>query len=141
MPDGDHVAFINSGSIWQTLAESIEANMTYTLQVDVGWRNDVDLPLYDIRLYAGDGSNVLNSDSSTVLMQGGWITSTVSYSSPVALTDNLGIWLVHEGGGQVSFDNIRLEATEVSHTPIPSTFLLFGAGLTGLIGVRRKGKK
>jgi hypothetical protein len=136
MPDGVHVAFINYGSIWQTLTKTIDANVTYTLQVEVGWRNDQSRPLYDIILYAGDRSNGLASNSSTELIQGDWVTSTVTYTSYVSSAVPLGIWLVHKGGGQVDFDNVRLK--NENHIPIPSTFLLFGTGLIGLIGVRRK---
>src|SRR5690606_19648952 len=51
--DGEQVAYSNGGSIRQTLAAMLEANTTYTLQVDIGDRLDTGVPGYTVELWAG----------------------------------------------------------------------------------------
>jgi hypothetical protein len=132
------VAYINEGSITQTLdGTCLTAGIEYVLRVEVGWRNDVPLPLYAVTLYAGDPANTLASDSVTELVQGGWRTSTVSYTSTVCSGQKLGISLKSLGGGQVDFDHVRLEAIEVNSIPEPYTvLLLLGSALIVLVGVQ-----
>ncbi len=60
LPDGNIVAYINSGSISQTLGVSVLPDATYTLSVDVGRRNDIITGVnYSLNLL--DGSNVLGT--------------------------------------------------------------------------------
>ncbi len=170
--DGDRVAiafnFENTGDtveygLEQTNAGTIEANMSYTLQVDIGniasgqsqangYFNLDGMPPYRIALLANgveiaDDNGVLTG----TIAEGGWATASVTYTALAGdpnIGATLGIRLVNENitdNGEttfvpigndieVDFDNVRLSETAV---PEPSTLaLLFGLGT--LVAVSRQ---
>ena len=134
IPDGITVAYSNGGSIFQTVAATAQAGVTYTLQVDMGFRKDVPDP----------GSVALVVNGNTVFGTGAflpgsgdWATYTAIYTATGADTGGLITILLDTPGAQGDWDNVRLTST-----PLPATLPLFATGLSlmGLLGWRRKRK-
>jgi hypothetical protein len=140
VPDGSYVAYVNYGSISQTLEPVLLPNTSYILMVDVGHRIDTGLPGYNVELYAGD--NLLVSGNSVMPAAGYWEEIQLPFmstSTSPGLGEPLKI-VLSSSGIQVNFDNVRLADPVV---PVPPTLLLLGSGLLGLglIGRRRGLKK
>jgi hypothetical protein len=131
LPDGNIVAYINSGSISQRLGVSVLPDSTYTLSVDVGRRFDVAGVNYSLNLL--DGSNVLGtctqSGSNASIAAGTFtditLTCTTGASVPAGL---LGIELTGSGR-QVDFDNVQLSVASAVSTPEPGALALTFVGL------------
>jgi hypothetical protein len=140
IPDRVNVAFNNGGVISQTLSEILSPNTTYELETFVGYRVSAAYPFpgYSIQFLAG--GNLLASDNNSLNPAGFFLPSKVTYTT--ASTDpNIGQFLqikLISNGIQTNFDNVSLKATSI---PEPTTILLFGLGLIGLAGVRRKIKQ
>jgi len=125
------VAYINSGSISQTLGVSVLPDSTYTLSVDVGRRFDVAGANYSLNLL--DGSNVLGtctqSGSNASIAAGTFadiaLTCTTGASVPAGL---LGIELTGSGR-QIDFDNVQLSVVSAVSTPEPGVLALTLVGL------------
>jgi hypothetical protein len=134
LPDGNIVAYTNSGAISQTLAGiSLLPNSIYTLSVDVGRRFDVVAATYSMSLL--DGTNVFCSNASENLSNGSFIAGTFVDVTLTCATGAsvpsgfLGIELAG-AGRQIDFDNVRLDVvTNPTSTPEPGASLLVLAGL------------
>lgn len=131
--NGVNVAWINSGSISQTLGAVVLADHTYTLSVDIGQRADTSDISYQVELLAG--GVVIASDTDGVNpLSGEWATSVVAFTptaGDAAIGAALGIRLTRLDGLQVNFDNILLDAAPPP-VPIANTMLLFSLGLLGI---------
>lgn len=145
VPDGVNDAAIGpfSGTIFQVLAATLQANTTYTLKVDVGVRADFPFSGYEVELIAATSGDILVADGSLNPAPGTFLTDTLIFNSgpsPVQLGQNLKILLLApDNSGQVNFDNVRLDAVGPSTAvPIPPAGWLLGSGLLGLIGLRKK---
>ena len=131
LADGNIVAYINNGSISQTLGVSVLPDSTYTLSVDVGRRFDFAGVNYSLSLL--DGSNVLGtctqSGSNASIAAGTFaditLTCTTGASVPAGL---LGIELTGSGT-QVDFDNVHLSVESAVSTPEPGALALTFVGL------------
>ncbi len=137
IPQGLNVAAVANGDfVYQTLTDTLTADTTYSLFVDVGNRPGF-FHGYTVTLSAG--SDILATESSLSPAPGGFLTSTISYYSAAGNADlgkALTITLADSGiSGQVNFDNVRLDAVQ---GPEPATFALFGSALTSLILLRRR---
>jgi hypothetical protein len=115
--DGLQVGFTNgpNAPIVQVLSETLVANETYTLRVDIGMRNDIwHVEDYRVRLYAG--STLLAEDPGLLYPKPGtWETSVVFFATPPnhpAIGQPLAIHLVLIEGAQANFDNVRLTKGE-----------------------------
>ena len=130
--------------IQQTLTDTLQAGLRYTLEVSVGnitpdggpW-NFAGFPGYRVDLLAG--GQVVASDNNTLLPgEGVFLESTVSVvvgADHLLLGQPLGIRLVSldgPSGIEVNFDNVRLNAVAV---PEPATSGLAAAGLLGVLTV------
>jgi hypothetical protein len=115
IPEGQNVAFSKDPTISQVLGASLQANSLYTLQVDIGHRNnEPTLPGYAVELYAG--GTLLASESSLAPGPGTFLTSVVSYfASPsdplVGQALEIRLQVTPLLPYQVNFDNVRLDAT------------------------------
>jgi hypothetical protein len=170
-PEGQRVGitfnFFGSGNtgeygMQQTLTDTLQANTTYTLQVEIGniasgvdvANNDYNLngfPGYRVDLMAG--GVVLASDNNSLaglIAEGTFTTSTVQFSTG-ASHDQLGqalrIRLVNlnvidldfpDADLEVDFDNVRLSAVPI---PEPSSLVMFVLGLLGFFRTCRKQRR
>ena len=132
--DGVQNAWLNAGSLSQTVAATAQAGVNYTLRVDLGQRPD-DVPtVANIFLVVG-GHTILGTGQP--LVTGDWTTYIASYTA-LAGDDGAAISIIlQQVDHQSEFDNVRLNAT-----PLPAALPLFGTGLgvLGLLGWRRKRK-
>ncbi|MBL9148368.1 MAG: hypothetical protein JNM94_06710 [Phycisphaerae bacterium] len=115
--DGLQIGFSNgiNSPIVQTLAETLVANETYTLRVDIGMRNDFwHVEEYAVRLLAG--TTLLAEDPGLLYpAPGQWETSIVQFTVPPnhpAIGQPLAIQLVLIEGIQADFDNVSLTKGE-----------------------------
>ncbi len=112
IPDGDNIAYVNlpGNSVRQILLEVLEADRTYTLEVEVGHRLDESFAGYQVQLRAG--GDVLAEDDSTLSpAPGEFLTATIIYESTLEdpqLDQPLEIWLLSPGV-QANYDNVRLD--------------------------------
>ena len=150
LPDGNQIAYSNSGSLTQVLTTDIAANTTYTLSVWVSERtNPANSFTPDIQLL--DGSTpIITMTTST---PGGALPVKITDASTPYYTwvDWIGTFTsgsVVDGApleislsasvAQTDFDNVTLDAT--STVPEPAMFALVGVGLLGLVTRRRFAK-
>ncbi|WP_394707282.1 LamG-like jellyroll fold domain-containing protein [uncultured Desulfobacter sp.] len=117
IPDGVNVAYLhNDSSISQILANNVQVGFTYTLSVSVGERSVVyDINEYSIQLFAG---GILLAEDHNLLSpeEGTFANSTISFIAlpgDPSIGKALEIRLSHSGEGQVSFDQITLDASSV----------------------------
>jgi len=136
VPDGSIVAYSNlGGTISQTLADSLVANTSYVLSVDIGHRLDGWVTDYTIALYAGGTLLDSLSGSNGVIPAGTFATESFTFDSGTTpASGNLGIKLT-SAGSQTDFDNVRLTASPV---PEPGSLALLAAGLGLTILVLRR---
>ena len=163
-PEGANVGYlylvniVGAGTVGfsQVSAHVLAPNTTYTLSVEVGDQLDnsgfglTGFPGYRIELRAGD--SVLASDNNTLApAEGTFETSTVAFTtggSHPQLGMPLEIRLINilqAAGGEVDFDNVRLETSAVP-SPVPAlgpiavvavSLMLLGLGTSR---IRRAGR-
>ena len=134
LPDGPTVAFSNDTTppISQTVGTKVQLGVTYTLMVDLGWRNDFGS-------FTSAADLMINGNAITAIgtapTQGNWSTFTATYTG---LASDVGSSITIElltSGGQGDFDNVRLSDSTV---PEPAGFTLLGLGLAGLLVFARR---
>lgn len=168
-PEGSRVSILFNSSregdgeygFEQTLGETLQANMSYSLSVEVGniasgfatngtFFNLDEFPGYRIDLLAG--GQVIASDNNLLnIAEGEFETSTIQFdtaASHALLGQNLGIRLVNLNNIpigftqatspdlEVDFDNVRLDASSLA-VPEPSSFVVMLCGLAW-IGLSRR---
>jgi hypothetical protein len=100
-----------SGSIFQTLGATVQANTTYVLTVEVGARADYVFTGYVASLMAGNV--VLASGHRATPVGGTLVTEVVAYESgatPAQLGQPLQILITSTGDGQVNIAGVGLTA-------------------------------
>ena len=142
-PEGNNVAYINSGLIGQWLPTVINEGYHYTMEMKIGIRSDVAYinPEYGLSFVA---KNPLTGKAEVVDQFSGVPTtgafSLVSYSytatDPSVFGRELGIWLISKSG-QISFDDVKVYNS--SSVPDASIMWLLGTGII-LLGVLNKKK-
>jgi len=125
---GANTAFSNGGTISQVLAETLRADSTYVLTVDLIDRFDLAFPSYQVQLFAG--GVLLAQDNNTLAPLSGFLTSKVQFTAPTGhaqLGAPLEIRLI-SGGIQANFDNVRLLRFDIPE-PATAVLLLMSAPL------------
>ena len=146
IPDGANVAYSNGGFFCQILSDTLQTNTKYTLDVDVGKRNDgvptlkrftIDFraaiigPPLDQDTLAGVDSGVPAAPriAATVPASDSFATNTIMFetgdSHPREGQSLLICISIFGSGAQVNFDNVRLDASSV--TPEPDHYLGYDA--------------
>ena len=102
-----------TGSILQTLGDSVQANTIYILKVRLGARADDPFTGYTASLLAG---NVTLASSNRATPVGGtFVTDVIVYNSgasPTQLGKPLKILIMSKGTGQVNISGVSLTATQ-----------------------------
>lgn len=140
--NGVQVGYINAGGIFQVLTANLTANTVYTLMVDFLARIDCcGWPGAELDLLAG--SSVVASGTIPTLAPGAVTTKTVTFtalSGNPLLGQALEVRILSAGnGGQIDFDNVRLDGTSfvTGGVPEPASVGLAGAGVLLLAMARR----
>ncbi len=136
IPDGVNIGYAHFGSeLTQTVGVTAVAGLTYTLEVDLGWRKDYGIEtLGFIELVIGT-TRVLAT--GTTPAQGGWSTYTAAYTAVAGDTGKaIAIYLGSTSAQLGNFDNARLNSsgTPLEETnPVPEPAGLGIAGLAVLL--------
>ena len=116
------------------------ASFDYTTDFASVTLGDLNQDYDDLYLFAYDSSNALLDSDYFANPAGSYAGTTLSVSS---LAGDIA-WVEYYGVGtnynSVFWDNLSFNMTE-QPVPEPVTFFLFGAGLLGLAGFRRKFRK
>jgi len=133
LSDGITSAYLNPGAfMFQQISASVQAGVTYTLNLDFGWNNATAFASVADLLVGG------NRYLATGVMpvQGNWSTFTATYTGlPADAGNPITIELFFNGAipnGQANFDNIRLSTTP-SAIPEPSFTGLLALCSAGLV--------
>ena len=136
VPNGLTVAYTNGGTISQTVGPTVALGVVYTLQVEQGVRNDIGDPgVIDLLI---NGTPWFATGVAAT--PGNWSTYTATY---IGLLADVGQAITIEltsAAGQGDWDNVRLSDNIATGVPEPLTLALFGAGLAGMAGMRRRKK-
>ena len=119
--EGEQCVWANpNGTISTVLSETVQAGVTYTLNVDIGhgqWSNGAK---YIVQLIAVDGENevvLAEDDNSLTIASQTWVTSEISYTNdPVADANKIDLPLMIKlvnpadsaANADVEFDNVVL---------------------------------
>ncbi len=139
-PEGNSTLWVSAAYFTQTLTATLQPNTEYTLDVLVG-RYAIVAETYSITLLAGD--HVLATTSNTLLsipihtFQNRELTYTSTGTSP-GLGEALRIVLQKNGGWEVDFDNVRLDAAGQIPEPGSAALFVVGIGALGAILRRRR---
>ena len=149
VPDGNQVAFSNSGAITSAGLGPLDSDTLYILHVDVGERNVSPDPVYTVGLKAGGTTlnSVSNANGTGPATVAGQFVSVDVYATVdrgATPGSTLQAWLNKESGGQANFDNVRLTAIEGAKVPIvnpgfevPNGFAFFPTVATTDVGWQR----
>lgn len=138
VPEGVNIGYAQFGAaLSQTVGVTAVAGLTYTLQVDLGYRKDL------LSFASGTGTIELEIGTTRVLATGtapaagGWSTYTAVYTAVAGDTGKaISIYLGSTPNQMGNFDNVRLNSagTPLGETnPVPEPAGLGIAGLAGLV--------
>ena len=137
-PEGQNVGWAAASDtdalgFGQILAETLTADTTYTLTVEVGNNFYYAWNGYQVQLLAG-GNLLAEDDNTLTIASDTFETSTVTYTSGASVTPGQALeirLLAKVGTGEANFDNVQL-------IPEPATMGLLGLGALALIRRKRK---
>jgi hypothetical protein len=134
LSDGITSAYSNDATISQTVTDTVQLGVVYTLLVDVGCRNDQGC--------FGSPDLLINGNvylaTGTFAAPGNWSTFTATYTGLAADVGDAITIELQTDGVQGNFDNVRLsDNVPTSGTPEPSFTGILGLGLIGLLLLSR----
>jgi hypothetical protein len=133
LSDGNTDAYTNAGTISQTVGDTVQSGVVYTLMVDLGMRNDLPFGASMDLLVNG---NVYSGIGITPTA-GNWSTYTATYTGLAAdAGDAITIELV-SSTSQGDFDNVQL-SNSLTATPEPALTGALGLSMLGLMGFFRR---
>ena len=136
VPNGITVAYTNGGTISQTVGPTVALGVVYTLQVEQGVRNDIGDPgVIDLLI---NGTPWFATGVAAT--PGNWSTYTATYIGLLADVGKAITIELSSAAGQGDWDNVSLSDNTATGVPEPLTLALFGAGLAGMAGMRRRKK-
>jgi hypothetical protein len=125
IPDGITVAYTNDATISQTVGATVQTDVVYTLQVSLGWRNDLPSFVGSADLLVS-GNQYLATGVTPA--QGNWSVFTATYTGLAGdAGDPITIQL---NDGQADFDNVLL-SDNLTAAPAP----VIGHGLPGVLAI------
>jgi hypothetical protein len=111
VPDGDQFGYLNSGSVSQTLATTIEAGKTYVFSAYLGRRVDYPQAMGRISLTTANGTVLASATNSSTQTAGTFALVQAVYTA-TAGDPNIGAALRIEiadiAQGQIDFDSVSL---------------------------------
>lgn len=134
LPDGPTVAYTNGGTISQTVGVLAQAGETYTLQVDVGFRQDWPIPTLDT-IALDVGSHTVIATGTPSFGSGNWANYTATYTATAADAGAPISIVLASPVAQGDFDNVRL--TDAVPEPANWVMLMLGVAMIGF-AVRRR---
>ena len=114
LSDGPTSAYVSNGCIEQTVGATVQPGVAYTLQADVGWRNDAGPAGYP-RIHVGNNFY----DGAGTAVRGRWATFTATY---VGRTEDAGLPIaicLSSVSFQGNFDRVQL-SDSISVTGVES---------------------
>ncbi len=135
---GEIMLFMDNGSIYQTLGDTLQANTKYTLDVDIGRRIDANGSNASWRVELWAGTTLLDYDEVGIggIAADTWSTRELTYATGSSVDSGQALKIVlsvpvASGYGQTAnFDNVRLDASAI---PEPTSFVMTVIGLIGLL--------
>lgn len=128
IPDGITLAYVNNGSIFQTVNDTAIAGVTYTLDVDLDFRKDGLTETGSAFLDVG-GNQV--EATGTPASPGNRATYTATYTATSGDAGDAITIVLAASGLQADFDNVQL-SDDLSIAPEPSTFELLILAATAM---------
>lgn len=119
IPDGRHIAFINSGSYRQSLNITLEPNTRYDLSAWFGSRIEVGTISYSLALMAGteDVASVTNSLTGLGVWRHESFVFTTGTTHP-QMGQPLSVELINTGATQVNVDKVEVSAARLVGTDL-----------------------
>lgn len=151
LPDGTITAYVNGGSLSQTVGVTAQAGQTYSLVVALGLRADASVfgGSFTGAIQLQIGNTVVNGVGSQPTA-GNWSDYTATYAAQQADQGQSITIRLLGNGVQGNFDHVRLSFAPTpgftppgggggnNEVPEPSAVMLTGLGLAGLVAVRQR---
>lgn len=138
VPDGSTAAFINDGTLSQTVTATAVAGVSYTLTVDVGSRLDCCDALPTVDLIVNGHSAAATGAAPSA---GNWSAWTAVYTATASDAGMPITISLSSGAPQGDFDNVALSASAASATPEPAAWAMMLLGFGGVGGAMRSRRR
>jgi hypothetical protein len=135
LTDGPTEAYTNNSQILQTVGVTVQPGVTYTLQVDIGWREGLSLAgVADLWV---DGNHYYATGLGNY---GGFAVFTAHYTGVAADAGDPITIQLYANSAEGNFDNVRLFDNADVATPEPRFLGVLAIGMAGLLFAARRRK-